>query len=168
MPEWHNTISYTHLCVSELLVCLQVCQVPVDLVSAQLHVFKLLPLVCGEKGVKLGVGLMMRFHACHREALRLIEAGRLGTPVLARAQLSCWYPPIAGAWRQDPARDRPVDIQRGKLIADEITRAARLLCRELFTDRLDNFLDPNGRIRGSFRRIVILAPEMSPERILVD
>jgi len=26
----------------------------------------------------------------------------LGTLVLARAQLSCWYPPIAGAWRQNP------------------------------------------------------------------
>jgi predicted dehydrogenase len=24
--------------------------------------------------------------------------------VLGRAQLSCWYPPIAGAWRQDPQR----------------------------------------------------------------
>jgi predicted dehydrogenase len=26
----------------------------------------------------------------------------LGKPVYGRAQLSCWYPPIDGAWRQDP------------------------------------------------------------------
>lgn len=58
---------------------------------------------CRAAGVALGVGFMMRFHACHREALRWIEAGRLGRLVYGRAQLSCWYPPIAGAWRQEPA-----------------------------------------------------------------
>jgi predicted dehydrogenase len=57
---------------------------------------------CRDCGVKLGTGLMMRFHAQHQAALQLIRAGRLGTPVFARAQLSCWYPPIEGAWRQDP------------------------------------------------------------------
>ena len=45
---------------------------------------------------------MMRFIAQHQETLRLISAGKLGRPVYARAQLSCWYPPIEGAWRQDP------------------------------------------------------------------
>jgi predicted dehydrogenase len=59
--------------------------------------------VCREHNVKLGVGFMMRFHAQHQEALKLVEAGKLGTLVYGRAQLSCWYPPIAGAWRQDPA-----------------------------------------------------------------
>jgi predicted dehydrogenase len=61
--------------------------------------------VCNSEGVKLGTGLMMRFLSQHREALRLINEGRLGKPVYARAQLSCWYPPIPaipGAWRQDP------------------------------------------------------------------
>jgi predicted dehydrogenase len=58
---------------------------------------------CRREGVRLGVGLMMRFHACHREALRMVEAGRLGKLVLGRAQLSCWHPPMPGAWRQDPA-----------------------------------------------------------------
>jgi predicted dehydrogenase len=53
-------------------------------------------------GVKLGVGFMMRFHAQHQEALRRMQAGQLGTLLLGRAQLSCWYPPIEGAWRQDP------------------------------------------------------------------
>jgi predicted dehydrogenase len=53
--------------------------------------------------LRLGCAFMMRFHAQHQAALRLIREGRLGRPVLARAQLSCWYPPMAGAWRQDPA-----------------------------------------------------------------
>ena len=59
--------------------------------------------LCRRKGVKLGCAFMMRFVAQHREALALIEQGKLGRPVYARAQLSCWYPPIEGAWRQDPA-----------------------------------------------------------------
>ncbi len=55
-----------------------------------------------DAGVRLGTGFMMRYHAQHQAALRLVREGRLGTPVLGRAQLSCWYPPIAGAWRQNP------------------------------------------------------------------
>ncbi|MFA6243664.1 MAG: Gfo/Idh/MocA family oxidoreductase, partial [Candidatus Hydrogenedentales bacterium] len=60
--------------------------------------------VCRANGVKLGTGLMMRFHAQHQAALEIVRAGRLGRPVFARAQLSCWYPPIEGAWRQDPVK----------------------------------------------------------------
>ena len=59
--------------------------------------------VCKQTGVKLGCAFMMRFVAQHQYALRLIKEGKLGTPTYARAQLSCWYPPIEGAWRQDPA-----------------------------------------------------------------
>jgi predicted dehydrogenase len=44
----------------------------------------------------------MRFLSQHQAALKLIQEGRLGKPVYGRAQLSCWYPPIEGAWRQDP------------------------------------------------------------------
>jgi predicted dehydrogenase len=57
--------------------------------------------VCREEGVTLGVGLMMRFVKQHEAALNLIREGRLGKPVYGRAQLSCWYPPMDGAWRQD-------------------------------------------------------------------
>jgi predicted dehydrogenase len=53
-------------------------------------------------GVKLGCAFMMRFVAQHVEALKLIKQNKLGRPTYARAQLSCWYPPIEGAWRQDP------------------------------------------------------------------
>jgi len=59
--------------------------------------------LCRQKGIKLGCAFMMRFVAQHQSALRLINEGRLGRPVYARAQLSCWYPPIEGAWRQNPA-----------------------------------------------------------------
>jgi len=54
-------------------------------------------------GVKLGCAFMMRFVAQHVEALKLINDGKLGKPTYARAQLSCWCPPIDKAWRQDPA-----------------------------------------------------------------
>lgn len=60
-------------------------------------------IVAAAAGVRLGVGLMMRFHAAHQLARRMIDDGVLGTPVYGRAQLSCWYPPIPGAWRQDPS-----------------------------------------------------------------
>ncbi len=59
---------------------------------------------CRSAGVKLGVGFMMRFHPAHEAVRRWIREGRLGTPVLARAQLTAWYPPARGAWRQDPRR----------------------------------------------------------------
>lgn len=59
--------------------------------------------VCEQMGVKLGCAFMMRFVAQHQYALKLIKEGKLGRPTYARAQLSCWYPPIEGAWRQDPA-----------------------------------------------------------------
>lgn len=58
--------------------------------------------VCKEEGVLLGTGLMMRFLSQHQAALKMIRDGGIGKPVYARAQLSCWYPPMEGAWRQDP------------------------------------------------------------------
>ena len=57
---------------------------------------------CAKNKVLLGTALMMRFLSQHQVALKIIQEGRLGKPVYGRAQLSCWYPPIEGAWRQDP------------------------------------------------------------------
>jgi len=54
------------------------------------------------KGVLVGTGFMMRHHGAHQKILELIQKGTIGKPVMGRAQLSCWYPPIEGAWRQDP------------------------------------------------------------------
>lgn len=58
---------------------------------------------CKTEGVMLGTSFMMRFLAQHQAALQMIKDGKLGKPVYGRAQLSCWYPPIEGAWRQDPS-----------------------------------------------------------------
>jgi predicted dehydrogenase len=59
---------------------------------------------CKAANVRLGTALMMRFQSQHQAALQLIKEGKLGKPVLGRAQLSFWYPPIENAWRQDPKR----------------------------------------------------------------
>ncbi len=59
--------------------------------------------VCEENGVKIGVGLMMRFHTYHQMMKKLIEEGKLGEIVSMRAQLTCWYPDIPGNWRQQKA-----------------------------------------------------------------
>jgi predicted dehydrogenase len=58
---------------------------------------------CLKAGVTLGTAFMMRFNTQHRAALQMIREGKLGKLTYGRAQLSCWYPPIEGAWRQDPA-----------------------------------------------------------------
>lgn len=59
---------------------------------------------CNHKEVLLGTALMMRFAAQHQVALKMIQEGVLGKLTYGRAQLSCWYPPIQGAFRQDPNR----------------------------------------------------------------
>jgi predicted dehydrogenase len=57
---------------------------------------------CRRHKVFLQEGYMMKFHGAHARIKELIDEGRLGRIVSMRAQLSCWYPPIEGAWRQDP------------------------------------------------------------------
>ena len=57
---------------------------------------------CKENKVLLQEGYMMKFHGAHVRMKELIEEGRLGKIVYMRAQLSCWYPKMEGAWRQDP------------------------------------------------------------------
>ncbi|MEN6387023.1 MAG: Gfo/Idh/MocA family oxidoreductase [Phycisphaerales bacterium] len=57
---------------------------------------------CKKANVNLGTAFMMRFQSQHQAALKMLRKGQIGKPVYARAQLSGWYPPIEGAWRQDP------------------------------------------------------------------
>jgi predicted dehydrogenase len=76
------------------------CEKPLGLTVADA---KVIIEACRKAGVRLGTAFMMRFQSQHQAAARLIRDGKLGKPVFARAQLSCWYPPMAGAWRQDPA-----------------------------------------------------------------
>lgn len=58
---------------------------------------------CQSQGVKLGVGLMMRFNNLHQDVRARIAAGELGDIVSMRAQFTCWYPEMDGAWRQTKA-----------------------------------------------------------------
>jgi len=55
---------------------------------------------CRSAGVKLGVGYMMRFHPAHQQVWKWLEADRISTPIVARAQLACWHPAAKGHWRQ--------------------------------------------------------------------
>lgn len=55
---------------------------------------------CKEKGVKLAVGLMMRFGSYVQAMKKAIAGGRIGKPVSAYAQFTCWYPDMPGNWRQ--------------------------------------------------------------------
>jgi predicted dehydrogenase len=75
------------------------CEKPLGLTVAEAE--KMIK-TCRATGLCLGTGFMMRFIAQHQTALKLINEGSLGKPVYGRAQLSCWYPPIPGAFRQDP------------------------------------------------------------------
>ena len=56
-----------------------------------------------KKKLKAGIDFMMRFHSHNKKIKDMVQKGEIGKPVMARAQLSCWYPPIKGAWRQIPA-----------------------------------------------------------------
>jgi predicted dehydrogenase len=55
---------------------------------------------CKSNNVKLAVGYMMRFNSIHQKIKKMLKNGELGKIIMGRAQLSCWYPPIKGAWRQ--------------------------------------------------------------------
>jgi len=57
---------------------------------------------CKKAKVYLQEGYMMKFHGAHAAIKQMIDQGRLGRIVYMRAQLSCWYPQMPGAWRQDP------------------------------------------------------------------
>ena len=94
-----------HLHFDHVKACAQagkhvLCEKPLGMTVAQAE--EMIGL-CDHSGVKLGCAFMMRFVTHHQEALKLIQQGRLGQPVYARAQLSCWYPPIENAWRQEPS-----------------------------------------------------------------
>lgn len=57
--------------------------------------------VAREEQVKLGVGMLMRFHSQHQKMRRLIADGKLGDIVSMRAQWAFWYPDMEGNWRQN-------------------------------------------------------------------
>ena len=59
--------------------------------------------VCEAEGVKIAMGFMMRYHAHHAEAKKLIAEGAIGDVVSMRGQFCSWYPKMPGAWRQTKA-----------------------------------------------------------------
>jgi len=44
---------------------------------------------------------MMKFHPAHAAIHDAVLSGKIGRIVYARARLGCWYPDLAGSWRQD-------------------------------------------------------------------
>lgn len=55
---------------------------------------------CRGKGVKIAAGLMMRFGAYVRAMKQAVAEGKIGKPVSAYTQFTCWYPDMPGNWRQ--------------------------------------------------------------------
>ena len=49
---------------------------------------------------QLTIGYMMKYHNLHEQAKSLILKGEIGQVNSVRAQFTCWYPDIPGAWRQ--------------------------------------------------------------------
>jgi predicted dehydrogenase len=76
---------------------------------------------CAEAGVKFGSDYNMRMNVYNQKAKELVATGKLGQVVMGRAQLTCWYPPIPGAWRQDIA------ISHGGSLIDMGTHCIDLL-----------------------------------------
>ncbi len=54
-------------------------------------------------GKQISIGYMMKFHNLHEKAKEIIENGGIGQVNSIRAQFTCWYPDIKGAWRQTKA-----------------------------------------------------------------
>lgn len=95
----------THLHYSQVMAAAEagkhvLCEKPLALTLAQCEE---MVEECAARNVKLGVNFMMRFHSCHTALKQMIDEGKLGDLVMGRAELTCWYPPIPGAFRQDPA-----------------------------------------------------------------
>ncbi len=51
-------------------------------------------------GKQISVGYMMKHHNLNEKVKEIVAEGGIGKPVSVRAQFSCWYPDIEGAWRQ--------------------------------------------------------------------
>ena len=54
-------------------------------------------------GKQITIGYMMKYHNLHEKAKEIIFSDGIGQVNDVRVQFSCWYPDIAGAWRQKKA-----------------------------------------------------------------
>jgi len=59
---------------------------------------------CGQKGVRVAAGLMMRFGAHVRSMKRAVAEGKIGQVVSGYSQFTLWLPDQAGNWRQCRAK----------------------------------------------------------------
>ncbi len=76
---------------------------------------------CKKAGVKFMLAWCMRQNVYNKKARELVLSGDLGRIVMGRAQLTCWYPPIPNAWRQD------VSISHGGALLDMGTHCLDML-----------------------------------------
>ncbi|MDY7009420.1 MAG: Gfo/Idh/MocA family oxidoreductase [Planctomycetota bacterium] len=76
---------------------------------------------CAKVGVKFMLAWCMRQNVYHKQARELVQSGTLGQIVMGRAQLTCWYPPIPDAWRQD------ISISHGGALLDMGTHCLDIL-----------------------------------------
>ena len=118
------------------------CEKPIALGAAQAQE---MAQACQQAGVLLREAFMMRYHGAHREVARLVQAGFIGRPVLARASFNFWYPSTPGAWRQVP------ELGGGGSLMDVGTHAF---------DLLEMFLGP---IRGLCCRAATLVHDYAVE-----
>ncbi len=51
-------------------------------------------------GKQITIGYMMKYHNLHEKVRELVLSDGIGQVNNIRAQFSCWYPDIPGAWRQ--------------------------------------------------------------------
>jgi predicted dehydrogenase len=76
---------------------------------------------CQQAGVKFMLGFCMHNNVYNQKARQLVQSGAIGKVVMGRAQLTCWYPPIPNAWRQDSS------ISHGGSLIDMGTHCLDLL-----------------------------------------
>lgn len=98
---------------------------------------------CRKNKVFLQEGYMMKFHGAHAKIRELVEEGRLGKIVYMRAQLSCWYPKMEGAWRQDPRQGG------GGSLVDMATHLYDLM--EFFAGPIRRVVAMTGRVVQDYR-----------------
>lgn len=53
-----------------------------------------------DAGKQIAIGYMMKYHNLHEKAKEIVQTGGIGKVCDVRAQFTCWYPEIKGAWRQ--------------------------------------------------------------------
>ena len=94
------------------------CEKPIAVTVAEVEQMQA---ACDDAGVKFMLAWCMRQNVYNRKARELVQAGQLGKMVMGRAQLTCWYPPIPGAWRQD------VSISHGGSLLDMGTHCLDML-----------------------------------------